>query len=140
MRRASCLCVRTGRADPIARSLEVLGDPWVMLVLRQAFSGVRRFEQFRDQLGVAENVLSKRLSTMVDADCRRVPYQDRRRTRHEYILTRPVPTPSRSSPRSRNGASGIGHTRTQEYGWTSSTATADTGSPLRTSAVTVASA
>ena len=32
---------------PIARSLEVLGDPWVMLVLRQAFSGVRRFEQFR---------------------------------------------------------------------------------------------
>jgi DNA-binding HxlR family transcriptional regulator len=59
-----------------------------MLVLRQAFSGVRRFEQFRDQLGVAENVLSKRLSTMVDAGLlRRVPYQDRRRTRHEYVLT-----------------------------------------------------
>ena len=38
---------------PIARSLNVLGDPWVMLVLRQALSGVRRFEQFRDQLGVA---------------------------------------------------------------------------------------
>ena len=52
---------------PIARSLEVLGDPWVMLVLRQAFSGVRRFEQFREQLGVADNVLSKRLSTLVDA-------------------------------------------------------------------------
>jgi DNA-binding HxlR family transcriptional regulator len=59
----------TGERCPIARSLEVLGDPWVMLVLRQAFSGVRRFEQLRDQLGVAENVLSKRLSTMVDADC-----------------------------------------------------------------------
>ena len=59
-----------------------------MLVLRQAFSGVRRFEQFRDQLGVADNVLSKRLSTMVDAGLlRRVPYQDRRRTRHEYVLT-----------------------------------------------------
>jgi DNA-binding HxlR family transcriptional regulator len=58
------------------------------LVLRQAFSGVRRFEQLRDQLGVAENVLSKRLSTMVEAGLlRRVPYQDRRRTRHEYVLT-----------------------------------------------------
>ena len=78
----------TGESCPIARSLEVLGDPWVMLVLRQAFSGVRRFEQFRDQLGVAENVLSKRLSTMVDAGLlRRVPYQDRRRIRHEYVLT-----------------------------------------------------
>ena len=78
----------TGERCPIARSLEVLGDPWVMLVLRQAFSGVRRFEQFRDQLGVAENVLSKRLSTMVDAGLlRRVPYQDQRRTRHEYVLT-----------------------------------------------------
>lgn len=73
---------------PIARSLEVLGDPWVMLVLRQAFSGVRRFEQFREQLGVADNVLSKRLSTLVDAGLlRRVPYRDQRRTRHEYVLT-----------------------------------------------------
>jgi DNA-binding HxlR family transcriptional regulator len=73
---------------PIARSLDVLGDPWVMLVLRQAFSGVRRFEQFRQQLGVAENVLSNRLNILVDAGLlRRVPYQDQRRTRHEYVLT-----------------------------------------------------
>ena len=78
----------TSENCPIARSLEVLGDPWVVLVLRQSFSGVRRFEMFRDQLGVAENVLSKRLSTLVDAGLlRRVPYQDRRRTRHEYVLT-----------------------------------------------------
>ena len=77
----------TGEKCPIARSLGV-GDPWVMLVLRQAFSGVRRFEQFRDQLGVAENVLSKRLSTMVDAGLlRRVPYRDRRRIRHGTVLT-----------------------------------------------------
>jgi DNA-binding HxlR family transcriptional regulator len=59
-----------------------------MLALRQAFSGARRFDQFRDQLGVAENVLSKRLRTMVDAGLlRRVPYQDQRRPRHEYVLT-----------------------------------------------------
>ena len=73
---------------PIARSLEVLGDPWVMLVLRQAFSGVRRFDQFREQLGVADNILSKRLTALVDAGLlRRVPYQDQHRTRHEYVLT-----------------------------------------------------
>lgn len=73
---------------PIARSLEILGDPWTMLVLRQAFAGVRRFDQFRDQLGVADNVLSKRLAALVDAGLlHRVPYQDERRTRHEYVLT-----------------------------------------------------
>ena len=69
---------------PIARSLEILGDPWTMLVLRQALSGVRRFEQFRDQLGIADNVLSKRLNNLVDAGLlRRVPYQDSGRTRRE---------------------------------------------------------
>ncbi len=73
---------------PIARSLEILGDPWTMLVLRQALSGVRRFEQFRDQLGIADNVLSKRLNNLVDAGLlRRVPYQDSGRTRREYVLT-----------------------------------------------------
>jgi DNA-binding HxlR family transcriptional regulator len=78
----------TSQKCPIARSLEVLGDPWVLLVLRQAFSGVRRFDHFREQLGVADNVLSKRLATLVDAGLlRRVPYHDRRRTRSEYVLT-----------------------------------------------------
>jgi DNA-binding HxlR family transcriptional regulator len=78
----------TGEECPIARSLEVLGDAWVVLVLRQAFSGVRRFDQLRDQLGVADNVLSKRLAMLVDAGLlRRVPYQDERRRRSEYVLT-----------------------------------------------------
>jgi DNA-binding HxlR family transcriptional regulator len=78
----------TGDRCPIARSLEVLGDPWIMLVLRQAFSGVRRFEQFRDQLGAADNVLSKRLATLVQAGLlERRPYHDGRRTRQEYVLT-----------------------------------------------------
>jgi DNA-binding HxlR family transcriptional regulator len=78
----------TGEPCPIARSLEVLGDPWVLLVLRQAFSGVRRFEQFREQLGAADNVLSTRLARLVDAGLlARRPYQDGRRTRQEYVLT-----------------------------------------------------
>ena len=73
---------------PIARSLDVVGDPWVLLVLREALTGATRFEQFRDALGVADTVLSRRLSAMVDADLLvRTPYVDRHRTRHEYLLT-----------------------------------------------------
>lgn len=73
---------------PIARALEVLGDPWVLLVLRQSFLGVRRFEDYRAQLGVADNVLSKRLATLVEAGLLdRLPYRDARRTRAEYVLT-----------------------------------------------------
>ena len=74
---------------PIARSLDVVGDPWVLLVLREALTGSTRFEQFRSALGVADNVLSRRLSTMVEADLlTRVPYDvAAHRTRHEYVLT-----------------------------------------------------
>jgi DNA-binding HxlR family transcriptional regulator len=73
---------------PIARSLEVLGDPWVLLVLRRAFSGVRRFDQLRTELGIADNVLSNRLAKLVDAGLlRRVAYRDHQRTRYEYVLT-----------------------------------------------------
>ena len=73
---------------PIARSLEVLGDPWNVLILRQAFTGVRRFDQFRDSLGIADNVLSRRLAVLVEAGLlRRVPYADGQRSRSEYVLT-----------------------------------------------------
>jgi DNA-binding HxlR family transcriptional regulator len=73
---------------PIARSLEVVGDPWVLLVLREALTGATRFEQFKSALGVADNVLSRRLSAMVDAGLLvRAPYVDQHRTRHEYLLT-----------------------------------------------------
>ena len=56
----------SGEQCPIARSLEILGDPWVLLVLRQAFSGVRRFDQLRSELKIADNVLSTRLARLVD--------------------------------------------------------------------------
>lgn len=73
---------------PIARSLDVVGDPWVLLILREALLGTRRYDQFRSKLGVADNVLSRRLQGMVDAGLlRRAPYRARRRTHHEYILT-----------------------------------------------------
>jgi DNA-binding HxlR family transcriptional regulator len=72
----------------MARSLEVMGDPWVMLILREALTGSTRYEQFRSALGVADNVLSLRLRTMVDAGLlERSPYRAGRRTHDEYRLT-----------------------------------------------------
>ena len=76
------------RTCPIARSLDVVGDPWVILILRQALSGVRRYDGFRSELGIADNVLSRRLQSLVDADLlRRSPYRDGNRSRDEYLLT-----------------------------------------------------
>ncbi|GGM00015.1 winged helix-turn-helix transcriptional regulator [Nakamurella endophytica] len=73
---------------PIARTLDVVGDPWALLVLRQALSGARRFEEFRSALGIADNVLSRRLRTLVEQGLlERSPYTDSGRTRDEYLLT-----------------------------------------------------
>ena len=73
---------------PIARSLDVVGDPWVMLVIREALVGTRRFDEFRDILRVSESVLSARLRAMVEAGLLdKVPYQAANRTHFEYVLT-----------------------------------------------------
>jgi DNA-binding HxlR family transcriptional regulator len=73
---------------PMARSLEVLGDPWVMLILREALTGSTRYEQFRSALRVADNVLSLRLRAMVEAGLlERSPYRAGQRTHDEYRLT-----------------------------------------------------
>jgi DNA-binding HxlR family transcriptional regulator len=73
---------------PIARSLDVVGDPWVLLILRNALLGSRRYEQFRAELGIADNVLSRRLAAMVESGllCQ-VPYRAEHRTHHEYQIT-----------------------------------------------------
>ena len=74
---------------PIARSLDIVGDPWVVLILREAFTGTRRFDAFRDRLGIADNILSKRLQLMVDNDLlERSVYRGEQRTHHEYVLTK----------------------------------------------------
>jgi DNA-binding HxlR family transcriptional regulator len=71
----------------IARALEVLGDRWTILVIRDAFMGVRRFEDFQRRLGVARNVLSERLARLVDEGVlERRRYQERPE-RFEYRLT-----------------------------------------------------
>jgi DNA-binding HxlR family transcriptional regulator len=73
----------------IARTLGVLGERWTFLILRDAFSGLSRFAQFRDSLGIAPDVLSDRLATLVDYGVmERVAYQDPgSRSRAAYVLT-----------------------------------------------------
>lgn len=73
----------------VARTLAVVGERWTMLVLREAFYGVRRFDDFQRHLGVARNVLTARLATLVDHGLLvRTPYHEPgRRRRDEYRLT-----------------------------------------------------
>jgi DNA-binding HxlR family transcriptional regulator len=71
----------------IARTLEVLGERWTLLVVRDALLGLRRFDDFQHSLGVARNVLTDRLRRLVEAGVlERVPYQERP-PRFEYQLT-----------------------------------------------------
>src|SRR4030095_4324734 len=71
----------------IARTLGVLGDRWTLLIVRDTLLGLHRFEEFQNSLGVARNVVSDRLSRLVDAGvCERVPYQHRP-LRYDYQLT-----------------------------------------------------
>ena len=73
----------------VARSVEVLGDRWTVLVLRDVFNGVRRFDELASHLGIARDVLTKRLAALVDDGVlERVPYQEPgSRRRYEYRLT-----------------------------------------------------
>ena len=73
----------------IARSLGVLGERWTFLILREAFTGVTRFAEFRDRLSVAPDVLSDRLATLVEYGVlEREPYQEPgARPRFAYKLT-----------------------------------------------------
>ncbi|MFF7454355.1 winged helix-turn-helix transcriptional regulator [Kitasatospora sp. NPDC008115] len=54
-----------GSACPVARPLDVLGDGWTLLIVRDAFDGLRRFGQFQKNLGLAKNILSARLANLV---------------------------------------------------------------------------
>lgn len=71
----------------IARSLEVVGEWWTLLILRDCFFGVTRFEEFQQRLGIARNVLTTRLDTLVEHGVLvREPY-DEARGRFDYRLT-----------------------------------------------------
>ena len=72
----------------IARPASLLGDRWTLVILRQAFSGIKRYEDFQASLGISRSLLSDRLGKLVDAGIlRREPYKDAIRTRERYRLT-----------------------------------------------------
>ncbi len=72
----------------VARALSVVGERWTLLILRDAFLGTRRFDQFQHNLGITRHRLSERLSKLVEQGVLvKVPYQERP-VRHEYRLTR----------------------------------------------------
>jgi DNA-binding HxlR family transcriptional regulator len=74
-------------ACSIARTLEVIGDRWTLLILRDAFRGVRRFDDIQRDLGIARNILTDRLQKLVDRGVlSKTPYQSRP-VRYEYRLT-----------------------------------------------------
>ncbi|MGF1596701.1 MAG: winged helix-turn-helix transcriptional regulator [Acidimicrobiales bacterium] len=76
-----------GLACSIATTLEVIGDRWSLLILRNVFRGVRRFGLLQADLGIARNLLADRLAKLVDHGVlEKVPYQQRP-IRYEYRLT-----------------------------------------------------
>lgn len=71
----------------VAQCLEVVGDWWTMLIVRDAFLGVRRFDQLQSRLGISRNILHQRLSWLVEQGVLdKVPYSEHP-PRFEYRLT-----------------------------------------------------
>jgi DNA-binding HxlR family transcriptional regulator len=76
-----------GQNCSIARTLEIVGERWTLLIVRDAFLGRRRFDEFQESLGIARNVLTERLNRLVDEGIfERVRYSERPE-RYEYQLT-----------------------------------------------------
>ncbi|HRO02257.1 MAG TPA: helix-turn-helix domain-containing protein, partial [Terricaulis sp.] len=71
----------------LSRALAVVGDRWTLLVLREAFLRVRRFEDFQARLGIARRVLAARLKHLVEEGVLRKEEYQQRPVRHEYRLT-----------------------------------------------------
>src|SRR5436190_8958064 len=71
----------------VARAVDLLGDWWTPLVLRQAFYGVRRFDDFQESLGIGRNVLTQRLNRLVDEGLLERRLYCEHPPRSEYVLT-----------------------------------------------------
>jgi DNA-binding HxlR family transcriptional regulator len=74
---------------PIARSLDVLGEKWTLMIVRDALAGATRFTEFQSSLGLPRDVLTDRLETLVGSGvlAKRAYKPDSGRTRDEYVLT-----------------------------------------------------
>jgi DNA-binding HxlR family transcriptional regulator len=71
----------------VARSVNLIGDRWSLLIVRDAFDGVRRFGDFQRSLGVARNILSDRLRKLVDANILELKDASDGTAYQEYVLT-----------------------------------------------------
>ena len=71
----------------VARTLSIIGDRWTLLLLRDCFLGIRRFEQFQERLGVTRQILSDRLRRLVEQGVLSRELYQERPPRHEYRLT-----------------------------------------------------
>lgn len=76
-----------GQNCSIARALEILGERWTLLVIRDVFLGLRRFDQIHDDLGIARNVLATRLARLVDEGILEQVRYSEAPDRYEYRLT-----------------------------------------------------
>jgi DNA-binding HxlR family transcriptional regulator len=72
---------------PVARGLESVGDAWSILILREAHTGVTRFDQFRKNLGIAPTMLTKRLAALTETGVLEKRVYSERPPREEYLLT-----------------------------------------------------
>lgn len=72
---------------PIARGLEHVGEWWSILILRDAFRGLARFDEFSESLGIAPNMLTRRLTALVEAGLLERRQYNERPPRDEYVLT-----------------------------------------------------
>lgn len=77
----------TGEPCPVARSVDVVGDRWSLLIVRDAFDGARRFRDFQRSLGVARNILSDRLRKLVEAGVLQTQAASDGTAYLEYVLT-----------------------------------------------------
>src|SRR6476660_4341821 len=72
---------------PIARSLDVFGDWWSLLIIRDAFLGIRRFSEFQKSIGLAKNILTVRLRALVDQGILKTAPASDGSAYQEYLLT-----------------------------------------------------
>jgi DNA-binding HxlR family transcriptional regulator len=77
-----------GSACPVARAADLVGDRWSLLIIRDAFDGVRRFGDFRDSLGVSSNILTQRLKMLVDEGILEIVPASDGTAYQEYRLTK----------------------------------------------------
>ena len=75
-----------GMACPVARTLDVVGDWWTLLIVRDAFVGARRFDEFK-AVGIADNILSARLKKLTEAGIFERRQYQAHPARYEYLLT-----------------------------------------------------